>query len=121
MNTIQKIWFSSLALLSVTQESFAAIGFEGSGWTIDAWAKWSEKTIDVVIKQWVNFALWFMALAAVIYFIYWWYMILTAGWDDGKVKKGKTILTNAWLWLIVVFIAYSVVSFLIKSLFGAGQ
>lgn len=121
MNTIKKLSYSSLALLVWAQQSFAAISFESSGWVIDSWAKWSTKTIDVVIKQWVNFVLWFMALVAVILMIYGWFMILTAGWDDGKVKKGKTILINAWLGLIVIFVAYSVVTFLIGSLFWAGQ
>ncbi|MDD2566178.1 MAG: hypothetical protein PHZ26_02630 [Candidatus Gracilibacteria bacterium] len=121
MNTLKKIGYGSLAILAGTQQSFAVMSFEGSGGSIDAGAKGSDKTIDVVIKQWVNFALGFMALAAVIYFIYGGFMILSAGGDDGKVKKGKTILTNAGLGLIVIFIAYSVVSFLIKSLFGAGQ
>jgi len=80
----------------------------------------STKTADQVITQWTGFIVWFLYLVAVIVMIYGWFLILTAGWDEEKVKKGKTILLQAAAWLVVVFIAGSVVDWVITLLFGAG-
>jgi hypothetical protein len=49
--------------------------------------------------------------------IYGGFNILTAAWDEEKVKKGKTILMQAIGWLIVVFIANSVIWWIMTGLF----
>jgi hypothetical protein len=61
----------------------------------------------------------FLALAAVLYGLWGGFNILTAGWDDNKVKAGKTILINAWIWLVIIFLVYSVVTWLIGILVNA--
>jgi hypothetical protein len=47
--------------------------------------------------------------------------ILTAAWDEEKVKKGKTILMQAVAWLIVVFLANSIIMWVITGLFGSAS
>lgn len=114
MNKIQKVGFTSLAMIATVQQALA-MGF----WQdkVQTSIVWNQNTVDKVIQDLVGKVMWFLWLLAVLLAIYWGFMILTAAWDDGKVKKGKTILTQAALGLIVIFLAYSIVNFVIGLLF----
>lgn len=59
-----------------------------------------------------------IALCIVIYagFLY-----MTAGGDPDKIKKAKQWLTNAFIGLVIIFMAYSIVSYIINQLLGAGE
>jgi len=119
MNNVIKNSFYAFAWLSL-------IGLNNVALALDFWKDkastlaWSSKSADTVITQWVSFIVGFLYLVAVIVMIYGGFNILTAGWDEEKVKKGKTILIQAAAWLIVIFIAGSVVDWVITLLFGAG-
>lgn len=100
----------------------AAIDFEwddSQGWAVDAGLKWSDNDLATVINNWISYLTNFLYLIAIIMMLYGWFNILTAGWDEEKVKKWKTILIQAVTWLIVVFIANSIVTWVITALFGA--
>ena len=120
MNTFQKISYSSLALLASTQSTNAAIMAGGSWNIIKGWIKWSEETADQTIQTYLTNFLTFLWLLAVLYAIYGWYLILTAAWDEAKVKKWKTILFQAILGIIIIFISYSVVSWVLSLIVWTG-
>ncbi|EKE29852.1 MAG: hypothetical protein ACD_2C00088G0017 [uncultured bacterium (gcode 4)] len=115
MNKLQKIGFSSLAFVTMIERGMA-INFGGD--KVSADLKGDNTTADVAVQSLINKAMGFLGILAVLYAIYGGFMILTAAWDDGKVKKGKTILFQALLGLLVIFLAYSIVSWLISSIFG---
>ena len=92
-------------------ESLATIG--GSQVPPDERLIWGQVGIDVMIMNIVAWILKFLFIIGVIIFIVAWLMIMTAGWDDDKVKKGKTWMINAIIWLFVIFIAHSVVKWVI--------
>lgn len=60
----------------------------------------------------VKYILWFLFILALILIIYAWFMVMTASWDDSKVKKWKAIITYTIIWLIIIFLAYSIVLWL---------
>lgn len=72
------------------------------------------KLNDLIVNG-IRFLLWFLWLIAVVYWLYWWINILTASSDDEKVKKWKTIILRACLWLVVIFLAYPITRFVIKE------
>lgn len=114
MNKLQKIGFSSIAFLVTAQQALALnFWWDKVGSSI----KWADQPVNVVIQDIVGKVMWFLWLLAVLLAIYGGFMILTAAWDDNKVKKGKTILTQAALGLVVIFLAYSIVNFVIGLLF----
>jgi hypothetical protein len=43
-------------------------------------------------------------------------MILTAGWAEEKVKKWRTVITQALIGLVVIWLANSIVSFVVNSI-----
>jgi len=121
MNNVIKTGFYSVAWLVLVwlNNVHAKIGFDDSN-SVDTWLRWSESEADQVIEGWVQYLVWFLYLVAFIMMVYGAFNILTAAWDEEKVKKGKTILIQAVAWMIVVFIANSIIQWVIKWLFEAG-
>ena len=79
-------------------------------WIRTAW------TADTVIQAWLSNLLGFLYLIAVLFAIWGGFNILTAAWDEEKVKKWKTILIQAMLWIVVIFIAWSLIDWLISAI-----
>ncbi len=95
----------------------AAITYDGSNPVNDN-LKGTDTTADNVVENWVGYLVGFLYLIAIIMMLWGGFQILTAGGDEEKVKKWKTILFQAAAWLIVVFIANSIITWIITGLFG---
>jgi type IV secretory pathway VirB2 component (pilin) len=106
-------WLSLMALNTAN----AKIGFTWKG--IDEWLKWSDKTADIVIQSWVAYISTFLSIIAIIVILWAGFQILTSAWDEEKTKKWKTIIIQAVIWLLVIFIASSIVNLIITWLFVA--
>lgn len=74
--------------------------------------------LALTISNFIAYLVGFLYLIAVIYGIYGGFLILTAAGDEERVKKGKTTLIHAVLGLIVIFLASTVIRFVIASLSG---
>lgn len=114
MNKIQKVWFVAVATLTWVWQTLAANFGQNN---VNSSIIWNQNSADKVIQDLVGKAMWFLWLLAVLYAIYWGFLMLTDGWEGGKVKKWKTILTQAAMGLLVIFLAYSIVNFVIGLLF----
>jgi hypothetical protein len=77
-------------------------------------------TADSVIQVWLANLLNFLYLAAVLIWIWWGFNILTASWDEEKVKKWKTIIIQALIWIVVIFLAGSIIDWLLNSIVNEG-
>jgi len=105
-------WASLLALNSAN----AAI--QADGRPIDSRLKGSENDAVVVIQNWVATITMLLYIIAVIVILWAGFQILTAAWDEEKTKKWKTIIIQAIVWLLVIFIASSLVTWVLTSLFA---
>ena len=76
---------------------------------------WSAET---VVQTWMANILGFLYLAAVLIAIWGGFNILTAAWDEEKVKKGKTILIQAMIGIVVIFLAGSLIEWLLVAIVG---
>lgn len=76
--------------------------------------EWSEtqKPASQYIQDIVNYLLSFLAIVWVLYIIYAWFNILTAGWDDDKVSGSKKTITYVAVGLLVIFLASSIINFI---------
>jgi ABC-type transport system involved in Fe-S cluster assembly fused permease/ATPase subunit len=77
--------------------------------------KWSTDTLDQTIQTWLVYALGFLAVVMVIYWIYWGFLVLTSGWEDEGSKKWKKVLLQALLGLVIIFLAWPIVIFFLGS------
>lgn len=73
----------------------------------------TEWTADTVIQVWLSNLLTFLYLVAVVLGIWWGFNILTAGWDEKKVEKWKTIIIQAIVWVVIIFLAGSIIDWLL--------
>ncbi len=112
MQILKKVGFISLATLATLEQSFAAISVGG----IKDELKGRTDDLPTAIQSLMSFATNFLYLIAVGFALYGGFQILTAGGEDDKVKSGKKILINAVLGLFVIFIASSLIKFVVESL-----
>lgn len=98
------MWVALLSLNNVTN------AINVGGVNSDIRTAWSA---DAVIQTWLTNLLRFLYLVAVLYAIWGGFNILTAAWDEEKVKKWKTVLINAVLWIFVIFLAWSIIEWIV--------
>lgn len=67
------------------------------------------------IQDVVAYLLLFIGIVGVLYIIYAGFNILTSGGDEDKVKKSKTTIFHVFIGLLLIFLAYSIVRFVIGS------
>ncbi len=77
---------------------------------------WSQVPLEDSIQIYVEYILGFLYIVAVVIWIFGWFTILTAAWDDEKVKKGRDYIIYMVLGLILIFIAWSIVQLVIESI-----
>ena len=111
MNILTKVGCISLATFVSMEQSFAAINF-GAG-NVQQNVSGSQNTADVTIQNLVGNVMLFLGIIAVLYGLYGGFLILTAGGDESNVKKGKTILIQVALGLVVIFLANSIVQWVL--------
>ncbi len=114
MQLMKKAGFISLASLATLEQSFAAINF--GGWNVQWNVSGTSNTADTAIQNLVGNAMLFLGILAVMFGLYGGFLILTAAWEDDKVKKGKTILIQVAIGLVVIFLANSIVQWVLSKI-----
>lgn len=80
--------------------------------------QWSTETWDVAIQKLIVNVTMFLYLVAVVFGLWWGFLILTAGWKEDNVKKWRTVIIQALLGLVVIWLASSIVWFVVKNILG---
>ena len=106
--TYSWIWVFSLWFISVQ----AAL----NTWDVNAWLRWSDQQADQAVQSIVTNIIQFLYLIAVLYWLWGWFNILIAWGDEEKVKKWKNVLIQALIWLVVIWLSSSIVSWLLTSI-----
>lgn len=118
MNIVKKVGFISLAALATLEQSFAAINFGGD--RVSSSIKGSENTADNTIQNLVGNVMVFLGIVAVLFGLYGGFLILTAGGEEDNIKKGKKILVQVGLGLVVIFLANSIVQWVLSKVLTSG-
>ncbi|MDD3302953.1 MAG: pilin [Candidatus Gracilibacteria bacterium] len=74
---------------------------------------------DSEVQRLISNAMKFLYLIAVVYALWGGFLILTAGGKDEQVKKGRTVIIQAAIGLVVIWLANSIVYFVVNSIIGA--
>lgn len=82
-------------------------------------AKWipeinQQEKFSQYIQRIANYTIWFVALLWVLLIIFAWFNIMTSNWDDTKAKKSKSVISYVFMWMAFIFLAYSIVTFIIQ-------
>ncbi len=70
----------------------------------------TEARLITTIKRFINLMLLFLATIAFAILLRWWFQMVSAAWDDGKYKKWFTILKQAAIWLVVIWLSWLIVT-----------
>lgn len=73
-----------------------------------------EQKASEYIQNIVVYLIGFMSIVAVVYIIYAGFNILTGSGDEEKIKKSKSIIMYVIIGLIVIYLAYTIVTFVFK-------
>jgi len=70
----------------------------------------------IVLDNILGYLISLLYFIAIVFALYGGFQILTASGDEEKVKKGKTTLINAVIGLIVIFLASSIIRWVIATM-----
>lgn len=116
MKTTQKLMAAAVVAATTAHQAMAAITFEGSDrGKVNENLKGDNNAADTTIQVLISRAMMFLALIAVCYGLYGGFLMLTAGGDEKKVEQGKKILFQVALGLVVIFLANSIVQFVLTK------
>jgi len=93
---------SVASAINVTQSQTTTAGDNGSG-----------TDFILVLNNILGYLIGLLYFVAIVFALYGGFQILTAGGDEEKVKKGKTTLIQAVIGLVVIFLASSIVRWII--------
>jgi len=112
------IWIIALFTLW-NNTAFADGGFWISDWVsgIDV-PKTDDQNVDdealhIVVKV-VDRILSLVSLIAIIVFMIWWYKVITAWWDDSKVKSWYKFIKNAIIWILIIWLTRAIVRLIFR-------
>ncbi len=101
-NIIKKIFAADINIKNYGDD----IGLPGS----------SNNNLPEIIANLVGYVLSFIALIAVIMIIFGGFQWLTAAGDDERISSAKRTISSAIIGLVIVFLAWSIVSFVIGGI-----
>ena len=85
-------------------------------WISAIWTTWTdENNWDEILntaQRTINRILWMLSFVALVLCLRGWFQMLTAAWDDWKVKSWTKVLKHAAIWLAVIGLSWLIVSFI---------
>lgn len=118
MTTVQKFGYASLASMFAVTQTFAALNFRTKDPSTLAGATGNGE--DAIMNLIAKF-LGFVTLIAVLYVLWAGFQILTAGGDEEKVKTGRKVIIQVIIGIVVMWLAYSVVAWVVTTIMGGGN
>lgn len=76
----------------------------------------TERTLSQYIQDIVKYLLLFVSIVAVIWIIYAGFKIMVWGAEEEKVKEGKNMIRYVLIGIVIIWLAYSIVIWLIRVL-----
>jgi|GEM_PF-1024933 len=97
------VWGDPLAGKTIGLEAFTAIGM-------------GNRNPQLIIASVVQVLLGFLGVMAVLLMIYGGFIWMTAGGDEEKVSRAKTLITNAVIGMLIVLSAFAIATFILRAL-----
>lgn len=96
--------------------SFAIFWFEN----VKDWLKWDIIKDPNKIEWWIIDIVWYLLnyiyIIAFIWILWSGFQIMTAAWDDEKVKTWKNRIIYVFVWIVVIFLAFQITTFVLDGL-----
>jgi len=112
MNALTKASLGLVATAASLQSAFADIS-TGTD-KVQTGLKGRNDDLETGVQRIISFVTNLLYLITVCYALYGGFLILTSGGNEENVKKGKTILMHGALGLLIIFLASSIVGFVLR-------
>jgi hypothetical protein len=119
----QKKWIDSIiyATVWIFLVIFASKIIKSIYWTYNIDGSWltsiekenSFSTFTSMFINFINWINWFVAIVTLIMIMYAWVNIIFANWDEEKLKKWRTTIVYAFIWIFILVISYLILTFFI--------
>ncbi len=113
---IKKSLYGLVAWVTLAQTAITQAALDPWIDNVNTQLEWTEQPLDQAIQSIMVTAMKYLSVLAVIYGLWWGFHILTAAWDEDKVKKWKTIIVHTVIWLVVIWLVGSIIKWVISSL-----
>lgn len=107
---VKKSFYTTVWLASFSLNTVFAVDAGGIFWNTKVTVGGENRNIETAVQSYIEQFSLYLSLIAVAYALWWGFNILTAAWDEEKVKTGKTIIIHALIWLLVIFIAKLIIN-----------
>jgi hypothetical protein len=119
---LMKLFIITLSIISLNLfNSFAIVlSVPESNWQEDFQVTWpttiqsNESTlfwIIQVVNKYLRFSLWAVTMWVLIY---WWISLITAQWNEEKMKKANKLLLWSLVWILICIFSYAVVRLIVN-------
>lgn len=79
----------------------------------------TSKPLSEYIQDVIIYLLTFISIVAVIYIIFAWFKILVWWWSDDELKKSRKTILHVFIWILIIWLSYSIVAFILDVLWTA--
>lgn len=78
--------------------------------------QWDESTLFQTIQtinKYLRFSIWVVCMGVLIF---WWIKLITAQWDQAKMKQANKLLMWALIWILIAILSYALVRIVVNLL-----
>jgi hypothetical protein len=112
VSVVAMLWFTSVHGQFQTQNPYEVA--TDAGWVqnvnVIGQGQWQQDAFVNVVRWAINWTLGILAFIALCILLYGWFLMVTAAWDEEKYGKWFTILRQAAIGLILIGIAWFIIS-----------
>ncbi len=113
---IKRSIYGLVAWVTLAQTAITRADIDTWMGNINSNVVWTDAPLDQAIQSLMVTSMKYLSVLAVLYGLWWGFHILTAAWDEDKVKKWKTIIVHTVIWLVVIWLVGSIVRWVVGSL-----
>lgn len=112
------LWAGSLGLVNATATNVWGVPTQnttgwycvGNGCLDNTW----DRTLLQSAVTLVNRVMSMLSIVALVALLIWWYRMITANWDEGKYKKWLTVLKQAAIWLLIIWLSWAIIRIIFR-------
>lgn len=109
------LWFLGLFLLTYQNTLYTSANFSVTRTQQQtSWDNITDSNFIGTLNNMLGYVVGLLYFIAIVFALYGGFLILTAGWEEDRVKKGKTTLIQAVIGLIVIFLASNIIQWIIS-------
>lgn len=118
------LWAGSIGLVEAAAEWHGwGVPWQNSGYYVgnDYVSETWDRTLLQSAITLVNRVMSMLSVVALVALLIWWYRMITANWDEGKYKKWLSVLKQAAIWLVIIWLSWAIIRIIFRFINKSDQ